>query len=693
MKYFTLLLSSFVLLNITQLNAQCWQSVSCGDQYVGAVKNDGSLFMWGTNTSGQLGNGNNVNLFTTSSQVIGNDWQSVATSKSLDNNTGTGSSHTLAIKTDGSLWTWGNNDEGQLGNGTNISSNVPVQIGTDTNWAKVVAGSLHSLALKTDGTLWAWGHNAYGQVGNGTFINVNTPTQIGSANNWSDISTYESHSLGIKTDGTLWAWGKNNYYQLSQGNNQNKNTPSQIGSSTNWLSVSAGYQYSFAIQQDSSLWAWGNNSIGQLGNGSIGSFNPNPIQIGATSKWIQVSSGREHTVALQANGTLWGWGMNFFGQLGQGNNSFQILSPVQITTDSNFTFINNGHYYSMAISSDTTMWGWGQNYSNVLFTNDNSNKNLLTAVGCPAVTNYYSSISVSSCSSYISPSGNYTWTNSGVYIDTIPIATGGDSLIIINLTINAPNTGIDFQTACDTFTWIDGSTYTSSNNTASLTLTNVDGCDSIVTLDLTLNHSSTALDTQTACNSFTWIDGNTYSSNNTSATHTLTNAVGCDSVVTLNLTINSLLTSVSQSGATLTADELGATYQWLSCPSFTPINGAISRSFTTPSNGDYAVVVSNINCSDTSDCYSVTNVGMIENDLEKKISLYPNPSTGHFSIDLSDINGEVGLSITDTEGRVVQSGSYLGAQLVEINLDEAAGIYLLMIEAENKKAVIRLITQ
>jgi len=149
-----------------------------------------------------------------------------------------------------------------------------------------------------------------------------------------------------------------------------------------------------------------------------------------------------------------------------------------------------------------------------------------------------STINEVACDSYTSPSGNYIWTTSGVYNDTIPNSSGCDSIITINLTINQSDNITDTHTACDSYTWIDGITYTVSNNTATYTLTNVNGCDSIITLDLTINNSNTGVDTQIACDSFNWIDGITYTESNNTATYTLTNIEGCDSIVTLNLTIN-----------------------------------------------------------------------------------------------------------------------------------------------------------
>jgi hypothetical protein len=201
------------------------------------------------------------------------------------------------------------------------------------------------------------------------------------------------------------------------------------------------------------------------------------------------------------------------------------------------------------------------------------------------------------------------------------------------LTINAASTSTDVQTACGSYTWIDGNTYTSSNNTATFTLTNGSGCDSVVTLDLTINATSISTDVQTACGSYTWIDGNTYTSSNNTAIFTLTNGSGCDSVVTLDLTINNIDTTISQNGLTLTANQNGGTYQWVDCANgYLAVGGETASTFTPIVNGAYAVILNNGSCVDTSNCINVVvnNVTRVENDL--KVQIYPNPTTGEVTI-------------------------------------------------------------
>ena len=303
-----------------------------------------------------------------------------------------------------------------------------------------------------------------------------------------------------------------------------------------------------------------------------------------------------------------------------------------------------------------------------------------------------SSITESDCDTYTSPSGN-VWTVSGIYQDTIPNAAGCDSVITVDLTINNSSTGIDQQVACDNYTWIDGMTYNSSTSQPTHTLTNAAGCDSVVTLNLTILNSSTGTDTQAACGSYTWIDGNTYTSDNSTATFTLTNAAGCDSVVTLDLTVTTVNVSVTQAGEVLTADEAGATYQWIDCETNTSISGETNQTYTAIANGSYAVEVTKDGCTDTSACSTVSGIGIIENDFGTGLLLYPNPTNGNFSVDLGSQYQNVNIRLMDLNGKLIESNSYNEGQIFNLKIEESAGVYLLQIDAEDKKAVIRLIKE
>lgn len=211
-----------------------------------------------------------------------------------------GDYHTIGIKQDGTLWAWGYNGYGNLGDGSTENRNVPTQIGTGTNWKQVECGSYHSQAIKSDGTLWVWGYNGYGQLGDGTTDDKHTPVQIGSATNWRQVAGGYYHSLAIKENGTLWAWGYNGYGQLGDGEFSSQLSPVQIGNGTNWKQIMPSGYHTLAIQNNGTLWAWGGNWAGQFGNGTISNYNPNPSQIGNSNNWHQIASGYEHSIGLKS---------------------------------------------------------------------------------------------------------------------------------------------------------------------------------------------------------------------------------------------------------------------------------------------------------------------------------------------------------------------------------------------------------
>jgi uncharacterized delta-60 repeat protein len=326
-----------------------YSKIEAGRFHSLGLKPDGTLWAWGSNVDGQLGDGT-TNLRDVSVQVgSDSDWVAIAA----------GDKHSLGLKSDGTLWAWGRNYDSQLGDGTRTKRLSPVQVGSDTNWVFVTAGRDHSVGLKTDGTLWAWGRNFVGQLGDGTRYERGRPVQVGSDSDWDSV-TANNHTLGLKTDGTLWAWGKNWYGELGDGTTIDKNSPVQVGSGSDWTSVSAGRDHSIGVKTDGTLWAWGPNNYGQHGNGSASGDNQLvPTRVGSDSDWASVAA-RNHTLALKTDGTLWAWGINYDYQLGDGTTLLRG-SPVQVGSDSNWESIAIGYYHSLGLKSDGTLWAWGGN--------------------------------------------------------------------------------------------------------------------------------------------------------------------------------------------------------------------------------------------------------------------------------------------------------------------------------------------
>lgn len=202
---------------------------------------------------------------------------------------------------------------------------------------------------------------------------------------------------------------------------------------------------------------------------------------------------------------------------------------------------------------------------------------------------------------------------------------------------------------------------------------------------------STSTDEHVACDSFTWTNGVTYTSSNTTATDTLVSATGCDSIVTLNLTIDTVNTSVTQMGSQLSSDETAAAYQWVACPSMTAISGDTSQVFNPSTNGDYAVIVTKNGCTDTSACITVSAVGVIENDFGPGLSLFPNPTKEFVTVDLGATYNDISVQLTDINGKLIRREAYPSNQRLTLQITEDAGVYFLRIRSGQKIAVLRIL--
>jgi alpha-tubulin suppressor-like RCC1 family protein len=315
-----------------------WASCSGGLYTSSGIKTDGTLWTWGYNYSGTIGDGTNYTneaYKSTPIQVAGTTWKQVSMNNSA-----------AAIKTDGTLWVWGTNNLGELGDNTLNSKSSPVQtVAGGNNWKLVYSGRYSKAAIKTDSTLWMWGHGNYGQLGDGTTVSKSSPVQI-AGTNWKMVSAGVYFSAAIKTDGTLWSWGRNNYSQLGNGDNTNRSSPVQtISSGTNWKSMATGGYHSAAIKTDGTLWTWGRNTEGQLGDGTTTERN-SPVQISGTT-WKLLAAGKYCTAAIKTDGTLWTWGQAQQGLLGDGTTANKS-SPVQIKGN-NWKMVSCAAYHMLAI--------------------------------------------------------------------------------------------------------------------------------------------------------------------------------------------------------------------------------------------------------------------------------------------------------------------------------------------------------
>ena len=285
-----------------------WAGIEANYGNSAALKMDGYLYIWGSNSRGQLGIGPNApNLVKVPTLVNLAKWAQVSI----------GNEHVLGIQTDGSLWAWGNNSFGELGNGTQVSSDHPVQIGSDKDWRAISAGNHFCIAIKNDGSLWAWGDNQFGQLGDSTFLKRIVPVPIRKDKKWKQVDAGYKHVLAIDSDKKLYRWGNN------------ASSPVLIDSNQVWMKVCAANSFSLVLDDLERMWAWGSNNEGQIGNGQTGGFVGAPLQIGKDNNWKDIATGSNHCLALDKSGELWAWGFNVQGQLGQGN-TLSLNTPTKV---------------------------------------------------------------------------------------------------------------------------------------------------------------------------------------------------------------------------------------------------------------------------------------------------------------------------------------------------------------------------
>ena len=317
--------------------------------------NTGYLWTWGQPTLGILGDDAIIARSSPVQTVArGFNWAQISA----------GSSLSCGVKTDGTLWTWGSGSVGRLGDNSTVSKSSPVQtVAGGTNWKEVIGAST-CVATKTDGTLWTWGFNSGGQLGDNTSVNKSSPVQtVTGGTNWVRASAGANVVAAIKSDGTLWTWGANSNGQLGDNTTSARSSPVQtVAGGTNWSSVCASNAVCAAIKTDGTLWLWGQNPSGVLGDNSIVSKS-SPVQtVAGGANWRQVSSTTTQNIAaIKSDGTLWTWGSNGSGQLGD-NTTINRSSPVQtIAGGTNWKQVSAGNQRCLAIKTDGTLWAWGLN--------------------------------------------------------------------------------------------------------------------------------------------------------------------------------------------------------------------------------------------------------------------------------------------------------------------------------------------
>lgn len=332
-------------------------SQGMGQDHYLVLRNDGSVLAWGDNRVGQLGDGTTTTRSTPAPVRVGPDQQLAGITA-----VATGMEHSLARGTDGTVWAWGYNAYGQLGDGTTTQRAGPVLVKDLSAVRAIGAGMNYSIAVKNDGTVWAWGENRYAGLGDGTTTDRHTPVQVPGLQGVVAVSAGDYHTLALKADGTVWAWGYNAYGQLGDRSSANRKAPVRVALSGPANAVAAGAYYSMALLRNGTVWAWGDT--GKILGGSTPSKHVTPFQIPGLSAVTALAAGRSHFLAITANGMIYAaGGDNGFGQLGDGTTrgrktpGLVLLGPNQPLMQA--AAIGAGADSSVAVLKDGSVWEWG----------------------------------------------------------------------------------------------------------------------------------------------------------------------------------------------------------------------------------------------------------------------------------------------------------------------------------------------
>ena len=317
---------------------------------------------WGVNSYGRVGDGTTTSR-AAPTLIVGNftDWTLIGQTRGP---------HSNGLRADGTIWSWGKNEFSQLGDGTTVSRSSPVSlIGGITDWVYLAGGGYTGHAIRANGTLWSWGRNSTSQLGDGTNTNKSSPVSVvGGFTDWIQVTASASgagraFTVALRGNGTLWSWGTNQDGVLGHGAGgvETASPKSVVGGFTDWTKVGTGRYHTVALRSNGTIWCWGRNEYGQLGeNGVVGARTSSPVSvIGGFTDWVAISAGHVHSLGIRSNGTLWAWGRNNFGQLGD-NTSSNRSSPVSVVGGfTDWTSVSGGGGTSMALRSNGTLWGIG----------------------------------------------------------------------------------------------------------------------------------------------------------------------------------------------------------------------------------------------------------------------------------------------------------------------------------------------
>ncbi len=325
-------------------------AVAAGADHSLALEADGTVWAWGKNTNGQLGDGTTTN-HTVPAPVTGLSGMKAIAARG---------NFSLALKEDGTVWAWGTNGSGHLGDGTTTQRTTPVRVVNLTDIVVITAGSAYSLAIKRDGTVWAWGSNDRGQVGDGTTTNRTTAVQVTGVGNAVAIAAGWHHSLAVLADGTVRGWGDNTYGQLGDGTTTQRKTAVVVPALTNIIAVGAGGEWSNALKSDGTALGWGRNDWGNVGDGTT-TNRLTPVAVVGLKDLLALAAGNIHSLAVQPSGAMRAWGGNGSGQLGDGTTTRRSIPVRALIADPVIGVGAGGWEHSLALDVYGKVWAWGLN--------------------------------------------------------------------------------------------------------------------------------------------------------------------------------------------------------------------------------------------------------------------------------------------------------------------------------------------
>ena len=349
-----------------------------GRYHVIIIRNNEN-WAWGERRYGRIGDQftGTANAQTTPKKVL-DEWDFVEVGGGVD--------WSLGLDSDGKAWTWGFNDRGQLGDGTNTTRYIPILVSDTIEFQKISTGDKTCIGIDKDGKLWSWGSGTYGALGNGhaftqTAYHIKTPTRMLVEDDFIDVSMGLNHGAAIDVNGDIWTWGYNTTGQLGHGNTTNNGTPTRIVTSTKWSKVACGRLHTLALDLEGNLWGWGRNNNGQLGLGLTVSSRTTPGQLNNGQKWTELSAGFNNSLGIDSTGDLWVWGNGSFGELGRGDGvTGFIRSPENLSGGRKYKAIGTGVYSSYAMDVDSNIWTTGYNAFGQLGVGDTTNRYVFTKV-------------------------------------------------------------------------------------------------------------------------------------------------------------------------------------------------------------------------------------------------------------------------------------------------------------------------